>query len=206
MNEEHILRDPSYDGIRKNEIEVGMLSGYKKKTDYTVSVKKVEPGTTCYNHLEDAHYTATEGKNMMITGTDGEQWMTSAEKVLKTYNFSNEKAQALEQGLSVDVSPKADASIIFARPAEGMEQVETSWGETLTANRPEVRHGNGDMVVYYASKDGLPNPLDRAIVNGVVFENTYVRTPIVIKPNPKARTRPWGSAVNTGDHIIGDDD
>ena len=51
-------------------------------------------------------------------------------------------------------------------------KVSTSWGEDLTANREGIPHGNGDFIVY-ANKDGKPNPDDRWVVNGMVFENTY---------------------------------
>ena len=51
--------------------------------------------------------------------------------------------------------------------------METAWGDVLTANRPEVPHGEGDYLVCTVGEDGQPNLADVWVVNGAVFPNTY---------------------------------
>ena len=152
-----------------------VLSAFKKKTDYTVRIEKVEPGTTAYNCLEDAHYIATVEKCYMLTGCAGERWMTSEEKVLKTYDIDNTTLARMRAGESIngDFSPRKDSAVVWMRPAIGREIIETSWGEKLTANRKNIQHGKGDMVAYYSDENGEPNPNDRSVINGAVFEATY---------------------------------
>ena len=64
------------------------------------------------------------------------------------------------------------AETIFAEQVTEKVKVATSWGEVLTANRDGVPHGEGDFIVS-ANKGGQPNPADRWVVNGKVFNNTY---------------------------------
>lgn len=52
-------------------------------------------------------------------------------------------------------------------------EVETSWGEVLTANRSDIPHGDGDWIVFANDGYGQPDENDSWVVNGLVFENTY---------------------------------
>ena len=153
-----------------------MMKEYNKG-NYTMKAEKVAPGTELYNYLEDCHYTTSEDKCIKLIGTVEEVWPVTPEKLAKTYNYVD--------GTLIDVNniPEGEfeiitivgdsAETIFAERVTKQVKVETSWGEVLTANRDGVPHGNGDYIVY-ANKDGKPNPNDRWVVNGLVFENTYV--------------------------------
>lgn len=134
---------------------------YKKRTDYYVNYEFVAPGTIVYNYLEDCEYEAGGDKVVKLIGTVGEEWLTSEAKLDSTYDCDNGVAY-----------PKPDANIVWMRPAEGQEQIPTSWGDILTANRPGVEHGQGDMVAC-ADAGGYPNENDCWVVNGAVFANTY---------------------------------
>ena len=174
--------------VTKKQIGTGeVLSAFKKKTNYTVHIEKVEPGTTAYNYLEDAHYTATVERCYMLTGCAGEKWMTSEEKVLKTYDIDNTTLAKMMAGESIngDFYPRKNNEIVWMRPAIGQEIIETSWGEKLTANRKKIQHGKGDMVAYYSDETGEPNLNDRSVINGVVFEATYEKIESEIDMNDK---------------------
>ncbi len=51
--------------------------------------------------------------------------------------------------------------------------VQTSWGDTLLANRPGIEHGLGDFLVCADNGYGQPNLNDVWVVNGAVFPTTY---------------------------------
>ena len=50
--------------------------------------------------------------------------------------------------------------------------VQTSWGDTLYANRDGIGHGVGDFIVC-SDANGMPNLSDMWVVNGEVFPTTY---------------------------------
>lgn len=151
------------------------MKTYKKK-NYTIKAEKVATGTKIHNFLEDCDYTTNETKCIKLTGTVGEEWPVTIEKLVKTYTFIDGTA------ITADNIPEGEfeiativgetAEIIFAEQVAEKVQVETSWGEVLTANRDGVPHGEGDFIVC-ANKDGEPDPDDRWVVNGMVFNNTY---------------------------------
>ena len=134
---------------------------FKKRTDYFVHFEFVEPGTVVYNYLEDCEYTSTEDKNVKLIGTVDEEWLTSEAKLYSTYD--------VEDGVAY---PKEDGNIVWCILADGCEQVATSWGDVLTANRDGVPHGDGDVIAY-ADDNYSPNYDDAWVINGLVFENTY---------------------------------
>ena len=56
------------------------------KTDFRVQAKMVSEDTEVYNALEDAHYTAQpNGEDVILKGTQGEEWVTKLSKAAKTY-------------------------------------------------------------------------------------------------------------------------
>ena len=144
------------------------MEPYVKRTDYHVNYEIAEPGIEVFNYLEDCYYETKPGKNVILTGTVGEEWVTSEEKLYNTYDCD-------DNGCAY---PRPDAGIVWMRPAEGQEEVATSWGDVLTANLPynsqgdSIPHGDGDMVAC-ADAGGYPDENDCWIVNGAVFENTY---------------------------------
>ena len=149
---------------------------YKKKS-YAMKAEVVAIGTEIYNFLEDCHYTTNEAKCVKLIGTVGEEWPVTLEKLAKTYTLAdgtpitqeNIPAGVFDIVTIVDDS----AETIFAEQTIEQIKVSTSWGEVLTANREGVPHGDGDFIVF-ANKDGKPNPDDSWVVNGMVFNNTYV--------------------------------
>lgn len=152
-----------------------IMQAYRKK-NYTMKAEKVVEGTKLYNYLENCEYITNGKKCIKLTGTVGEVWPVTIEKLAKTYTFIDGTL------ITTDNIPEGEfeiativgktAEIIFAEQVTEKVQVATSWGEVLTANRDGVPHGEGDFIVY-ANKDGAPNPEDRWVVNGMVFINTY---------------------------------
>ena len=152
-----------------------------KKGAYTIKAEVVVPGTKVYNYLEDANYVTNEEKCVVLTGTAGEQWPVTIAKLAKTYQYTDGSvitANNLPEGqFEVATIVSDDADTIFAEQVQDQQQIQTSWGETLTANRDGVPHGDGDWIVY-ANKDGQPNPDDRWVVNGCIFADTYVEVEV----------------------------
>ncbi len=152
-----------------------MLKAYCKKR-YFITAEEVLPGTELYNVLEDCNYITNDVKCIKLTGTVGEVWPVTKEKLAKTYTFidgTKITADNIPEGeFEVATIVGETAEVVFAEQVTEQVEVETSWGEVLTANRDGIPHGDGDFIVY-ANKDGKPNPDDRWVVNGMVFVNTY---------------------------------
>jgi len=149
-----------------------------RKGSYTITAEKVMAGTQVYNDLEDCHYVTSDAKCIVLTGTRGEQWPVTLAKLASTYTFEDGSSITeanLPSGrfvVKTIVSP--DANTVFAEQVYEVIQVETSWGDILTANRPGIDHGEGDYIVY-ANEDGNPDLTNRWVVNGGVFSDTYVQ-------------------------------
>lgn len=152
-----------------------MMKEYRKK-NYTMKAEKVAPGTELYNYLEDCYYTTNETKCIKLIGTVGEVWPVTIEKLAKTYTLKDgtpiTPVNIPEGEFEIATIVDETAETVFAEQVTEQVQVATSWGEVLTANRDGVPHGEGDFIVS-ANKDGQPNPADRWVVNGMVFNNTY---------------------------------
>ena len=133
---------------------------------YKVHVEKVEPGTECYNYLEDNEYTTDNDRCFIITGTAGEQWPINGDKLKSKYGIDPD---SLEIGERVDASVNGGGNEIYAVKATDQVLIETAWGDTLMANRNGIPHGSGDMIVS-TSPDFTG---DVWVVNGEVFEGTY---------------------------------
>ncbi len=148
------------------------------KLSYVIQGMMVSRDFPFSNYLEDVAYVAKpNGSDVVLKGLVDELWRSSLDKVIKTY--TKEDGSALT---AADFKP--DQYIKLKTKAEGgyfacfvpkvkLVQVQTSWGDTLTANRPEVPHGDGDYLICRAGKDGQPDFSDVWIVNGVVFPLTY---------------------------------
>lgn len=111
-----------------------------------------------------------------LIGTVGEEWPVTIEKLAKTYTLIDGTPiteENIPEGVfEIKTIVDQNAETIFAERVTSEVKVSTSWGEVLTANREGIPHGDGDFIVY-ANKDGKPNPDDRWVVNGMVFERTY---------------------------------
>jgi len=152
-------------------MNIPMTQRFCKRNDYQIDWEIDSQGTYVYNKLEDCEYTTNEEQCVILTGTVGEQWVTSIAKFLKTYEVDE---STVYEGASGYAYPRSEGGYIYARPAQGEEEVATSWGSILTANLPGREHGNGDWVVCASDDWGDPNYDDQWIVNGAVFETTYM--------------------------------
>lgn len=133
---------------------------------YKVHVEKVEPGTECYNYLEDNEYTTDNDRCFIITGTAGEQWPINGDKLKSKYGIDPD---SIDVGERIDASVNGGGNEIYAVKASNQVLIETAWGDTLMANRNGIPHGSGDMIVS-TSPDFTG---DVWVVNGEVFEGTY---------------------------------
>ena len=134
---------------------------------YQVSIRKVAPGTKCYNQLEDTHYTTDEDRCYIVTGTCGEEWPINAAKLESKYHMHPDGLRFLNSPRKINV--RGGGNEIYAFRADGQHDVQTSWGDTLKANRDGVEHGSGDMIV----SDTPDFSGDVWVVNGKAFDSTY---------------------------------
>lgn len=133
---------------------------------YTVSVEKAEPGTECYNYLEDNEYVTDSDRCFIVTGTAGEQWPINGDKLKSKYGIDPD---SIEVGERVSASVNGGGNEVYAVKTTDQVLIETAWGDTLIANRNGIPHGDGDMIVS-TSPDFTG---DVWVVNGEVFEGTY---------------------------------
>lgn len=133
---------------------------------YTVSVEKAEPGTECYNYLEDNEYVTDSDRCFIVTGTAGEQWPINGDKLKSKYGIDPD---SIEVGERVNASVAGGGNEVYAVKTTDQVLIETAWGDTLIANRNGIPHGDGDMIVS-TSPDFTG---DVWVVNGEVFEGTY---------------------------------
>lgn len=133
---------------------------------YTVSVEKAEPGTECYNYLEDNEYVTDSDRCFIVTGTAGEQWPINGDKLKSKYGIDPD---SIEVGERVSASVTGGGNEVYAVKTTDQVLIETAWGDTLIANRNGIPHGDGDMIVSM-SPDFTG---DVWVVNGEVFEGTY---------------------------------
>lgn len=133
---------------------------------YFVSIRKVEPGTECYNKLEDSHYTTDSDRCFIVTGTCGEEWPINGAKLRSKYGLDPDSIKMNDKQA---VKVRGGGNEIYAFRANGQHDVQTSWGDVLKANRDGVGHGRGDMIV----SDTPDFSGDVWVVNGEAFVNTY---------------------------------
>ena len=174
----------------KNNIIMEQLNNPKnwKKTHkkaYNVYMCRPLPGTQCVNRLEGSQYVTDQNKQFIISGTVGETWVIDVNKLAKTYTFADGtpitpdtlKAKCEDDGQIewVKLSTRQDVTPNWAFHLPKSIQnfpVQTSWGDTLYANRTGVGHLKGDFLVC-ADAGGQPNLNDVWVVNGEIFPRTY---------------------------------
>lgn len=158
----------------------------KKKYEVYVCMPKI--GQAVHNKLENANYITEEGKRFVISGTVGEQWVISIDKLAKTYQlpdgaeinpaYLKTKIQQVNGNSIIDwftvVTKPGGGGINWATfvPKQFIFKIKTSWGDVLTVNDPSVDHGNGDFLVC-SDGNGIADLSDRWVVNGKVFITTY---------------------------------
>ena len=155
------------------------------KKSYEVYVCRPLPGAECTNKFEGTHYVTDQNKQFIISGTAGETWTIDVNKLAKTYTFADgtpitpetltKKCDNRGQMDWQKMKTRADAGTNWAFFLPKSIQnfpVQTSWGDTLLANRPGVGHGLGDFLVC-GDAGGQPNLSDMWVVNGEIFPRTY---------------------------------
>lgn len=156
------------------------------KKNYDVYVCAPRLGTKVHNKLEGSDYIVDNNKRFVISGTVGETWVIDAGKLAKTYSFMDGTPITAESLNKRSTASKLlDWTHIKTLPGGGECNwaihlpltiknfpVNTSWGDTLYANRPGVPHGVGDFILC-ADAGGQPNLNDCWVVNGEVFPATY---------------------------------
>ena len=125
----------------------------KKKT-YEIKYEIVEPGTKVHNFLEDSDYVTDEERNIVLTGLKGEKWPVSKADFDKKYDITSE-------GIA---KTKPAQNTIFAEVCKVPQEIKTSWGDTLKAEK-------GSFIVYN-NKNGEPDRNDKWVVDKDVFETT----------------------------------
>ena len=100
---------------------------------------------------------------------------------METYTKADGSALTAEDFVAdtyIDLQTKAEPDTNYAMfiPADIQVIVETAWGDVLTANRPEVPHGDGDYLVCSVTEDGEPDLTDVWVINGATFPDTYDMT------------------------------
>lgn len=158
------------------------------KKSYEIWVCKPPIGTKVYNELEDVHYTTSEAKPFVLSGTVGEQWVIDGAKLAKTYTFATgepitadavtrRSKHGLLDWVKVKTIPGQMCNFAVQLPKSDVTyknfEVKTSWGEILCANRDGIKHGDGDYLVCSMTPDGMPNLNDVWVVNGRIFPATY---------------------------------
>lgn len=156
------------------------------KKSYEVYVCRPMPGAECTNKLEGTHYVTDQNKQFIISGTVGETWVIDINKLAKTYTFvdgtpitpdtlsikCNNNGQMGWQKMRTRADANTNWAMLIPKEVENFP-VQTSWGDTLLANRPGVGHGLGDFLVCADNGCGQPNLNDVWVVNGEVFPTTY---------------------------------
>lgn len=168
--------------------ELNNIKNWKRtsKKNYDVYVCAPWVGTKVHNRLEGSNYVVDNNKRFVISGTVGEQWVVDLAKLSKTYCFMD-GSPITNESLYKRVNERKllDWQHIKTLPGGGGINwafhlplgiknfpVNTSWGDTLYANRKGVGHGVGDFIVA-SDAGGQPNLNDVWVVNGEVFPTTY---------------------------------
>lgn len=168
------------------DVMSGKIRGDRtRKKAYMVWAKKARPGMTLYNHLEDSFYLISEEKNVVLSGTDGEQWPVSVSLANERYEAASggeirwNEDPSLDNGWTKLRTKRQDhdTHIVFRIPEEIQNlRLQTSWGDTLTGNIPgaDGRVPDGGRS-YLAAEltDGEPDFQKLSIINETVLARTY---------------------------------
>lgn len=152
-----------------------------QKLKYSIWAKEAPIGTEIYNHLEKTHYTTTQERNIVLSGTVGEQWIIDRKRLDRTYSDREGKPVAFIQDLSLNNGWTKVFSIAQSHPTAAVIQipreykdikVKTSWGDILTANSSE-KVVKGDFILADLDQNGQPKMDKLRMVDHDIFLNTY---------------------------------
>ena len=100
-----------------------------RKNSYSVWATLVQPGVEVYNELEGSTYTTTADNCVVLSGTRGEQWVTSLKDLASKYYFSNTVDESLPKraidpsnanSAMIDASQVITKKAISARAKKGL--------------------------------------------------------------------------------------
>ncbi|MBR2684273.1 MAG: hypothetical protein IKE22_13530 [Atopobiaceae bacterium] len=165
------------DEYLKTSNEEWFLTG---KKEYTVQAMMVSQELSFHNDLEDVDYTVDDdGVTVVLRGSAGEMWASELSSVQSTYTKPDgseiRKEDFAEKDAYIDIvaKPAPDSCYAMFVPVDQRVLVETSWGDELHANHPDVEHGDGDYLVCRVGADGEPDLSDVWVVNGTLFSTRY---------------------------------
>lgn len=178
MFNENVLKQAGY----LCESEEKSLADYDwkpcTKIEYDIQMYMPGDGKKVHNFLEDSYYETDASKPVVLVGTVGEEWTVQTKKLMKAYKYKGQPIteevikNELSDGEKHTITAIAGAEKMFAVQTTEQIEVNTSWGETLKANRDGIKHGDGDYLVC-ANKGGSPDFSDTWVVNGLIFPKTY---------------------------------
>lgn len=154
-----------------------------------------ETGNPIYQQLmqyaQQGFVYVVKEQDVVLSGTRGEMWLTSIEKVQRTYQvMSNGQWGSDWAGVTKtrgetsngkfvlpwmkvrSMGDAAAATMACFVPASQAGQIQTSWA-VLNYNAKGVEHGLGDFILCSKNADGSPDLSNRWVVNGAVFADTY---------------------------------
>lgn len=160
----------------------------KKYYDLWVCIPSI--GTKVVNFLEGSEYRTSNRKPFILSGTAGECQTIDETRLYETYRLfggaklnKTEILSRMKNGIldwtHIETIPNNKVNWAFyLDPNKYGEDaiinlpVQTSQGELLLANRPDVEHGAGDFIVS-ADRNNKPYLNDIWVVNGIIFPRTY---------------------------------
>lgn len=161
-------------------------SNWKKtrKNSYSIWATIVQQRVEVSNTLEGAHYVTTPAQCVVLSGTRGEKWVTSLDKLAKTYYFSNSIDESLPRkafdasnpnSATYDASQVINKKSIMARGKKGVmpwtsvTTIPRGNGYTnfcfhvpLSVKNLPIQLGSGDEVL--ANRDGVVHGLGDFVV------------------------------------------
>jgi hypothetical protein len=189
--------------MRKNLINIDDPKNYRLtgKKQFEVHVCMPPVGTRITNFLEKATDVTCEKRRFVMTGTLGELWVITADRLASTYTYNGrpidvDLIRSKAYGLDYHpCAPRGHQVMDWIRvqavsggmtnaacfvPLRQKGKIATAWGAILNFNAPYnesmrkkgISHGTGDFIVC-TLVNGFPNLADRWVVNGVVFSHTY---------------------------------
>lgn len=160
-----------------------------RKIQYTIKAR-FSIGENIFNKIEGSRYVTNDAQCIVLKGTIGEEWVTTADSLQKTYvlksgSVISDRVIKDMKGKSrlggwVEIMPSKKSYNTFTNYALFLNikkyrniSIATSYGTVLVANRDGIPHGKGDFLVCGVLPNGKPDFNDMWVVNGKVFVNTY---------------------------------
>lgn len=178
---ERAAADAFMDFLRREAAKTPARSAFGRTAPvrYVIYAKRAAAGQHIYCVKENAHYDAVPGREIVLSGADGEQYMpkSNADFWARYEIAGPETATGW-----VPVARKGGEVCVMQIPLPIQLKVTPSWGggaPTMTANLPDRdggmdRHGGGDYFVCEPDRaTGRPDLATGRIVEYRVFLRTY---------------------------------